>query len=287
MTYRTILCDIDDQGVAQLVLNRPEKLNAMNGLMFWELVEALEQLAEDDRVRALLLTGAGDKAFSAGADFWGEENLRESIPPDRRREFDRRGEEFLYRFGLEDSSGMMRSVYRLDHRMFHFPKPVVSAVNGMAFGVAWCLALNADLVCAREDARLSFMFIRNAIGASDMSTTFTVPRSIGLHRAKELMMLGEEFTPQRALEIGLINRVWPASRLLPEARALAARFAAGPAAALSSMKQALNKPLTQQIADTIDHEIVAAMHSVRQAEFQHAVKERGAKRNPFPGFEQG
>lgn len=285
MNFQTILCDINEQGVAELVLNRPDKLNAMNSLMFWELVQALNSLAEDEKVRALLVTGAGDRAFSAGADFWGAEELRGAIPESQRSEFDQQGEEFLEKFGVADGTGMMRSVYRLDHLMFHFPKPVVTAVNGMAFGIAWCFALSGDLVYVADNARLSFMFIRNAIGIADMATTFTLPRSIGLHRAKELMMLGEEFSPQRALDFGLINKIVPPDQLLAEARALAARFAAGPAQALSSMKRALNKQLEMQVADAIDYEIAGAMQSVENAEFRHAVKERGEKRNPFPGFE--
>lgn len=284
MGYETIKYSQDPNGVVELVLNRPEKYNAINHLMFWELNKAFQQMARDSSVRCCLLTGAGDRAFCSGADFWGSQELTETLSVADKAEFDQMGQEFFEVFGTRSDGDLMRMVYRLACDMYDFEKPVVCAVNGMALGVGWCFAQNADFIYAAEDARLCYLFVRNAFGTTDMGTSFFVPRSLGMPKAKELMMLGEDFTGKQAEDLGLINRALPRSEVLVEARRIAQRLAAGPPAALKSMKKTLNVQVRDDIMQSIRLEVKAAMETMSGTEFKEAIASRGQKKEPFPGF---
>ena len=284
MTYETISYDRDANGVVELVLNRPDKHNAMTALMFWELTRAFKQMREDDAVRCCLLTGAGDQAFSSGADFWGSQDLAATLTGADKDEFEQMGREFFDVFDAPPDGGMVRVVFRLAKDIYDFEKPVVCAVNGMALGVGWCFAQNADFIYAVDDARLSYLFIRNALGTCDLGTSFLVPRQLGMPRAKELMMLGGDFTGKRAEELGLINKALPAGQLMAEARATATRLAAGPQIALQSMKRVLNSQVRDEVMRAIESEVRAAMATMASDEFKQAIAARGRKEEPYPGF---
>ena len=286
MEFKTIQYEQDANGVVVVTLNRPEKLNAMNSRMFWELFQALKKMGADDTVKSVLFTGAGDRAFSSGADFWGGGDLASELSLEEHAEYDELGRVFQEKFGDLYDGGLMRIVYRLDHQMFEFDKPTVSAVNGLALGVGWCFAQSCDLVYAATEAKMSYLFIRNAIGTTDLATTYTVPRTMGLHKAKELMMLGEDFTAEQAEQYGLVNKVFPAASLMAEAKKVATRFALGPTQALSQMKRVLNGQLKEELGRAIELEVQAALNCMTSTEFQNAIMARGQKQEPFPGFRE-
>jgi enoyl-CoA hydratase/carnithine racemase len=214
--------------VATITLDRPEKLNAMDRRMFGELEAAAARAADDPAVRALVVTGAG-RAFSSGLDV----------------------AEFA---AMSDPAAAERVVTDIQRAISAFellPKPVVAAVNGLAFGGGLQLAIACDLRIASERAEFASMEMRWAI-VPDLGGTERLPRLVGLGRAKELIFTGRPVGADEALRIGLVNRVVPAHDLATEAAELAGGLASGPTLALGLAKQALNEAFERSAADGLE-----------------------------------
>src|SRR5919106_2886379 len=208
MPYETVDLRIDN-GVAEITLNRPDRLNAWNAQFGDELREALLTDAADPSVRSVLITGAG-RGFSSGAD------LKQMLEQGASGE------------GIPDVGEMLRTRYHpIIKGIRELPKPVVAAVNGPAVGIGASLALACDLIWAAESAIFGLAFVNIGL-VPDGGSTFLVPVSAGKARAIEMALLGEPVTADRALAWGLINRVVPDRKLMEEARALAGRLATGP-----------------------------------------------------------
>jgi 2-(1,2-epoxy-1,2-dihydrophenyl)acetyl-CoA isomerase len=219
--------------VCEIVLDRPQVLNAVDRETIAALAAALAAAADNDAVRAVLLRGAG-ASFCAGGDIRMFGALVD-LPAEERAEALR---------------GIVDGLHPLLMRMRHMPKPVVAAVQGAAAGFGLSLVLAADLALAAEDAVFASGYIH--LGTSpDGGMTLTLPQTVGLKRAAELMFLGDRFDARRALELGIVNRVLPAAALLDEARALAARLAVGPTRAYAQGKAllaaAVGEPLDRQL----------------------------------------
>ncbi|MBV9099819.1 MAG: enoyl-CoA hydratase/isomerase family protein [Candidatus Dormibacteraeota bacterium] len=211
-----------DSGVLTLTLNRPGVLNAINDGMLDALATALRDAVSDDGVRAVVITGAG-RAFCSGQD------LRSAASD---------GELNVRRHLREHYVPAIHAIRDLE-------KPVIGAVNGVAAGAGFSLALACDLRVASKSASFLQAFVRIGL-IPDASSTYFLPRLIGPARAAELMMLGESVEAKRALEIGLVNRVVADEALLKEARALAARLAQGPRS-IGFIKHALNRSLNNDL----------------------------------------
>jgi 2-(1,2-epoxy-1,2-dihydrophenyl)acetyl-CoA isomerase len=210
-----------DGGAATIELNRPEALNAWNGPLGDELLDAVRSVAEDGDVRAVVLTGAG-RAFSSGAD------LRDVSSRERTPE------------GHVDLRSLLNERYHpIITTIRTMPKPVLAAVNGPAVGIGLSLALAADLVVAAESAYLLLAFVNVGLVPDGGSSLF-VPTRVGLARATEMAMLGERVTAAQALEWGLINRVVPDSEFADEVAALRDRLATGPTRSYAGTKRQLN-----------------------------------------------
>jgi 2-(1,2-epoxy-1,2-dihydrophenyl)acetyl-CoA isomerase len=210
-----------DGGAATIELNRPEALNAWNGPLGDELLDAGRSVAEDGDVRAVVLTGAG-RAFSSGAD------LRDVSSRERTPE------------GHVDLRSLLNERYHpIITTIRTMPKPVLAAVNGPAVGIGLSLALAADLVVAAESAYLLLAFVNVGLVPDGGSSLF-VPTRVGLARATEMAMLGERVTAAQALEWGLINRVVPDSEFADEVAALRDRLATGPTRSYAGTKRQLN-----------------------------------------------
>jgi len=218
---------IRDGAVATLALTRPP-MNAWDGQLSVELHRAILEVAADDAIRALLLTGRG-RAFSAGAD------VKAGFPPTPDGDWD-------VRTRLQELYNPLMLALRT------MPKPVVSAVHGAAAGIGASLALAADLVLAAESSYFMFAFINIAFASDGGAAAFTAAR-VGVGRATELAMLGEPLPAPRALEWGLVNRVVPDARLEEEALALARRLAEGPTRAYATVKEQLNAFSYRELAD--------------------------------------
>jgi 2-(1,2-epoxy-1,2-dihydrophenyl)acetyl-CoA isomerase len=210
-----------DGGAATIELNRPEALNAWNGALGDELLEAVRAVAQDDEVRAVVLTGAG-RAFSSGAD------LRDVTSRERTPE------------GHVDLRSLLNERYHpIITTIRTMPKPVLAAVNGPAVGIGLSLALAADLIVAAESAYLLLAFVNIGLVPDGGSSLF-VPTRVGLARATEMAMLGERVSAAQALEWGLINRVVPDAEFAGEVAALRDRLAAGPTRSYAGTKRQLN-----------------------------------------------
>ncbi len=212
--YETIRLARADDGVATLTLHRPEVRNAINLRLVEEVTAALATLAADEGVRALVLTGAGGKAFAGGADI---RELR-----------DRRGEQAL----LAINATMFQ-------RVEDFPRPVIAAIEGFALGGGCELAMACDVRVASASSRFGFPEVTLGIfpGAGG---TWRLPRLVGIGRAKELVLTGRLFDAVEAERIGLVEHVVPDGEALPRALALARTIAANGALAVRVAKLALN-----------------------------------------------
>ncbi|WP_316166510.1 MULTISPECIES: crotonase/enoyl-CoA hydratase family protein [unclassified Bradyrhizobium] len=198
-----ILLDISDR-IAVITLNRPQRLNALSYALIDRLMGALDRIETDAGVRAVILTGAGQRAFSAGADI---DEFTASVRQGRAaalRDFVRRGQ-------------------AMTARLEAFRKPVIAAVNGLAFGGGCEITEAVHLAVASERASFAKPEIRLGMPPT-FGGTQRLPRLVGRKRGLELLLTGDSFPAQRALEIGLVNAVVPHDELLPAARALAQRI---------------------------------------------------------------
>ncbi len=193
--YSTLLFDLAD-GIARITINRPDKLNALNAAVIGELADAAERVDSDAGVRGVILTGAGGKAFVAGADI----TELAAQGPFEAKERSLAGQQ------------MMRHLERCG-------KPVIAAVNGFALGGGCELAMACHLRIASETARFGQPEVKLGL-APGYGGTVRLPRLIGKGRALELLLTGAMVDAREAWRIGLVNRVVPAERLLPEAEML-------------------------------------------------------------------
>lgn len=230
MSYETLLYDVAG-GVATVTLNRPEKRNAVNRKMFEELATVFDRMAEDPEVRAFVVTGAGDH-FCSGADL----STLDEAPKSPAQMLAR-----------------MNEVHRVMEKVIFCPKPGIAAVRGYAAGGGASLALACDLIVMSEEAKFAELFVKRGL-VMDMSSTFTLPRTIGLHRAKELALLGDTIDAARAYEIGIANRVVAADELETTVKDLASRLAAGPPITMALMKRAINESLSKSFEEVLNQE---------------------------------
>jgi|UniRef100_UPI000D36C504 2-(1,2-epoxy-1,2-dihydrophenyl)acetyl-CoA isomerase len=222
---KTLDVRLDEDGVATLTLNRPEAKNALDPLMADELGAQLAALRANALLRALVVTGAGG-AFCAGGDVkaMGQGGPR---TPAQRRE------------------GMAR-YERVCTELMALEVPVVAAVDGVAFGAGFSIALMCDIVLVSERARLCMVFQRIGL-IPDMAAHYTLPRVVGLQRAKELVFSAREVGAAEALRLGLAMEVLPAEALLPRALAIARSFAGASPVALGLSKRALQGSLASDL----------------------------------------
>ena len=206
------------ESVATVSLNRPEAMNALDTELKVALRDTLAGLAEDPAVRAVVLTGAG-RAFCVGQDL------------------------AQHAHNLEADPGAVWSTVP-DHYtpiatlLATMPKPVVAAVNGAAAGAGAAFSFACDFRVAAETAKFTMAF--SAVGlAADSGSSWSLPRLVGMAKAKELLLLGPTLTAGQALEVGLVTEVVPAEAVLDRARELAVRLAAGPTVAFGAIRRSL------------------------------------------------
>lgn len=262
MSAPAVLCEVSE-GVATVTLNRPEAMNTVNFEMCRELHAALVEADADPAVGAVILTGAG-KAFCAGGDI------------------------ALFRENLDSAGVFLRKLTAEFHlavaQIARMGKPVVGAINGVAAGGGFGLALAPDLAVAAEGAKFTMAY--TGIGAApDGGTTFHLARTLGLRRAMELTLLNPVVTAKQAVEWGLINRAVPAEDLLREARAWALRLAAGPRAVQASAKRLLRSALEASLQSALEDESRAMESAGRVPDFREGVTAFLEKRKP--GFNAG
>ena len=246
-------------GAARITLNRPDALNAWDLALGTGLKEAISSVAEDDAVRAVLITGAG-RAFSSGADLKEERSDNEG--------------------GLPDLSARLHEIYHpIILGIREMPKPVLAAVNGPAVGIGCSLALACDLVVAAESSYLLLAFVNIGL-VPDGGASAVLPARTGVARANEIAMLGERVPAAQALEWGLINRVVPDAELASEADANLARLATGPTASYAGWKRLVNRRVFGGLEEQLAAEADAQGEQGRTADFVEGVLAFVQKRPP-------
>jgi 2-(1,2-epoxy-1,2-dihydrophenyl)acetyl-CoA isomerase len=257
----SVLLNVAD-AVAEVTLNRPAVLNALDEAMAADLVAALHRVEHDPAVRVVVLKGAGP-GFMAGGDV----KLFAGIaghPPDERRR----------RLG-----SLIHAFHPAIVAMCRMPQPVVASVHGVAAGAGMSLMAAADIAIAAASATFTLAYAR--IGASpDGGATWFLPRLVGQRRAMELALLPDRFDAARAEAIGLVNRVVPDDRLAEETRALALRLAAGPRHAFANTKRLIHQSLETGFERQLmaEQESFAALAATD--DFAEGVRAFAEKRSP-------
>ena len=233
MSYNHILFEVDADGVALVTVNRPEKLNALSGAVIGDLRQAFERIAGERAIRAAILTGAGEKAFVAGADI---QELA-ALSGLEAQEFARRGQQ-VFRM-LETSH-----------------KPSVAAVNGFALGGGLELAMACTVRFAAENARMGQPEVKLGI-IPGYGGTQRLPRLVGRGRALEMLLAGDPVTAAEAYRIGLVNAVVPQAELLNYSRAWLGKTLANAPAALGLVMEAVDVGLNAGLEEGLRFEAAA------------------------------
>ena len=215
MTYNNLLLEKAD-GIAVLSFNRPQALNALNTETMKELISAVNQVDADDEIKVLIVTGAGEKSFVAGADIKEMNNLNAA-----------QGQEFS-RLGHK-SMGALQEI----------SKPVIAAVNGFALGSGAEIALACDFIIASEKAKFGLPEVGLGLMPGHGGTQ-RMTRAIGKAKAKELIFTGKMINAQEAYQLGFVNRVVPAEQLLDEVKAIAKIIASKGQVAVKLAKAVVN-----------------------------------------------
>jgi len=261
LKLETIAADRPHETVVVATLNRPDAMNAMTDAMFTELEELATAVDDDDTVRALILTGAGDRAFCAGYDLAAADTLPS-----------------LGALGmLELQERAARSIAAIRSLRV----PVIASVNGAAAGGGLALALAADIRFASPAAKFSCAMVRIGLHAGDLGISWTLPRLIGPARAAELAYTGRTVGAEEAERIGLVNRVIPAESLLDEARAMADDIASNSPGGVQLSKRALYANLeASSFAAAIELENRGQALLTRTDDMAEALAALGERRAP-------
>jgi 2-(1,2-epoxy-1,2-dihydrophenyl)acetyl-CoA isomerase len=262
MAYENILLETKD-GVATLTLNRPSGLNSLNKALIDDIRAALRALSADDAIKALIVTGAG-RGFCAGADLSNagfNDGVARSV-----------GEGISHSMEI-DYNPLVRDLAA-------FPKPVISAVNGVAAGGGVGLALSGDIVLASKSAYFVQVFGPRLGLVPDMGCTWFFPQLLGRARSRALAMLGDRLPAEKAAEWGLIWACVDDDKLMTEAAALASRLAKGPSQAFAKIKHTLD----QAAYNTLDEQLELERRTQRElgdtADFREGVTAFLSKREP-------
>ncbi|GAB7104297.1 enoyl-CoA hydratase-related protein [Streptomyces phaeofaciens JCM 4814] len=229
----TVLYEVSD-GLATITLNRPEAMNALNVATKVALRDAVRAAADDNAVRAVLLTAAGDRAFCVGQD------LKEHIGL------------------LAEGSGHVMSTVKEHYNpvvraLTEAPKPVVAAVNGVAAGAGFGFALAADYRVVADTASFNTSFAGVALTA-DSGVSWTLPRVVGPGRAADLLLFPRTVKAAEAYELGIANRVVPAASLREAAEQVARMLASGPTVAYAAIKEAMAFGFSHSLSETLEKE---------------------------------
>jgi 2-(1,2-epoxy-1,2-dihydrophenyl)acetyl-CoA isomerase len=259
LSYETVKVETRNK-VARIVLNRPDKLNAFNEQMGADLIEALKEAEKDPAARCLVVTGEG-RAFSVGEDLNTNKALYSGGKP----------------LLLGDT---LRKKYNpIVSKIRKMDKPVLAAVNGVTAGAGLGLALACDLRTASEKASFHEAFIKVGL-APDSGTSFWLTRIVGLAKAMEIGMMGEAIDAKTALNMGLVNWVFPEASFAEETTKIAERLAAGPTRALALTKRALNRAIVLDMDSALEYEAYIQEIAGRSKDHVEGVKAFFEKRQP-------
>lgn len=246
MSYSSFVFDNQD-GVATIRLNDPDKLNALTFQTYADLENIFAEMAHDDSVKVVVLTGTG-KGFCSGGRVDG------IIGPLLKM----KGDE-LYQF--------TRMTCNVVKNMRSLKKPIIAAVNGIAAGAGAMLMLAADLRIFSDQARAAFLFVKVGLSGADMGALYLLPRIVGLGKATELVYFGDPIDAREAHRIGLANRVVPGDTLMDEAYEWASRLKDGPLYALGVTKELLEDEASVNLETALEMEAAAQARCMETPDF--------------------
>jgi enoyl-CoA hydratase/carnithine racemase len=255
-TYDTLLISRPAEHVLLATLNRPQVMNAISTQTGRDLLALFSDLPHAQDVRAVILTGAGERAFCAGGD------LKE-------------------RNGMSDAAWLAQHALfeEVTFRIIDCPKPVIAAVNGVAFGGGCELALCCDFIYAAATARFALTETRLGIMPGGGGTQ-NLPRAVGARRAKELILSATPFSAEQAAEWGMVNRVCPPEDLLPEAMRIAEAIAANAPLSVLQAKKSINAGQQTDLRTALQFEIEAYNRLVTTQDRHEGVRAFNEKRKP-------
>lgn len=255
-------------GVAHVVLNRPDRMNSLTTELMETLRVRLGEASDDPEVRCVVLTGAGDRAFSAGADL---------APSDGGGPVGEDGN--AAGAGLELAIDRLQRYQESAWLLRTMSKPTVAVINGAVAGASLSMAMACDFRLAAEHAVLTTAFAR--IGFSgDFGGAYFMTQLLGTAKARELYLLGDRVDAEEALRIGLVHRVYGSDAYRKESEVFSERLAAGPPLAYRYMKRNLNLATTTHLRDIMDLEAEAMMRTGRSEDFRNAAMAFLQKKKP-------
>jgi len=257
MEYKTLLFDVRDN-VAHITLNRPDAANSINEEMGKDLMHAALRCDEDPEIRAVLISGAG-KIFSGGGDL---------------KAFTAKGDQLPYH--IKEITTYLHAAMS---RLTRMDAPVVAAVHGAVAGAGMSIAIACDILVAAETTRFMVAYTRAGL-VPDGSSTYFLPRIVGLKRALELTLTNRMFSAQEALQWGLVSHVVPDNELIEQARAIAVRLAAGPTRAYGISKRLLHSGWTETLETQMENESQAIANSARTTDAREGITAFLEKRPP-------
>src|SRR5438270_11887519 len=257
---KSFLYDQND-GIATITLNRPERLNAITFEIYHELTDFFAKLRDEKDVRVVVITGAG-RAFCSGGE------VRDIIGELQGR----------------DSEGLLeftRLTCDLIRNMRALPQPIIASLNGTTAGAGACIALASDIRIAAEEAKIAFIFVKVGLAGTDMGATYLLPRVVGLAKATELLMTGDFVEAKEAERIGLYNLVVPRDQLERTTQEFAGKLASGPARGIAKTKEMLNRELHMSFESALEAEAMAQALCMQTPDFKEAhaafIEKRPAK----------
>ncbi len=257
MRFENLNFEVKD-GLARLTLNRPKAANSFNLDLTREFLEAATICADDSAIRAVLLTGAG-RFFSAGGDLKNFAAAEDQIP----------------KLVSETADALHAAI----SKFARMNAPIVAAVNGPAAGAGMSLVCMTDIALAAESAFFSMAYTAAGL-APDGSSTYFLPRIVGIRRARELMLTNRRLSAAEAHALGIVERVVPDDDLMAEAEKLALALADGPTLAFGAVKKLLLASQTAQLEDQLDAETSAIVSMTRTSDGREGVAAFREKRKP-------
>jgi 2-(1,2-epoxy-1,2-dihydrophenyl)acetyl-CoA isomerase len=247
------------EGIVTLVLNRPDRLNALNNDLAVALNESLQRISQDDSIRVVILSGAG-RGFCAGGDLGAIGKGRQTG-------------------ATKELEPLLRSGMQAVLKMRTMHQPVIAAVNGPAAGAGMNIALAADIRIASEEATFGENFSRVGL-FPDFGGTWFLPQLVGPSVAAELFYTGEMIDAQTALRLGIVNRVVPAAKLEAEAQSLAMKISQGPPVAVRAVKRALFGGEKAALAKALEHEVQEQIRCYLSEDCSEGIRAFFEKRPP-------
>ncbi|HUF52580.1 MAG TPA: enoyl-CoA hydratase [Dehalococcoidia bacterium] len=268
-----VLFEVREPGIAWITLNRPDSLNAMGGELMPLLAKHLREVATDDSVRCVVLTGAG-RAFCAGGDVkaMASGNIDSVVGGNGTPKS-------MAGMIASRVQGLRQAERDTSHALHYLPKPTIAAVNGHAVGAGLSLALACDIRIASENAKMGTVF-RNVGFSGDFGSSWFLPRLVGTEMARRLFFTGEILDAHRAKSIGMVSEVVAHEDLESATMNLATTIATGPALAYARMKENLNASWNVDLGELLDQEALNMILSATSQDHQEAARAFVEKRQP-------